>query len=179
MSVAPSRALAQPTVVVVMGVSGSGKSTIGIRLAEALGYRFQEGDDLHPSANVEKMRSGRPLTDADRAPWLEKIAALIDGWRARGGEGGVITCSALKRAYRAVIIGDRPGVRLVFLEGSYALIRQRVEARRGHFMPPALLDSQFADLEPPTPDERPIIVGVEDPPEVTVATIIGRLESGL
>jgi carbohydrate kinase (thermoresistant glucokinase family) len=176
MSGASPPRLPRPVILVVMGVSGAGKSTIGVLLARALGYPFQEGDDLHPPANIEKMRSGRPLTDADRAPWLARVAALIDDWR-RHGEGGVVACSALKRAYRAVIIGDRPGVRLVYLEASYELIRRRVEARRGHFMPVALLRSQFDDLEPPTPEERPIVVDVEDPPEAAVATIIGRLEA--
>ena len=112
----------KPVIAVVMGVSGSGKTTVSVLLSSALGCQFQEGDDLHPAANVEKMSRGTPLTDADRLPWLQKIAEEIDGWRARG-ESGVLTCSALKRQYRDIIIGDRPGVALVYLKGSYELIR--------------------------------------------------------
>src|SRR6516162_3922414 len=151
-SPALAHTVTSPVIVVMMGVSGSGKSTIAALLAAALGCQFQEGDDLHPRANVEKMRSGTPLTDADRRPWLHKIAGEIDGWRARG-ECGVLTCSALKRSYRDIIIGDRRNVVLVYLRGSRELIHQRMVARHGHFMPVALLDSQFATLEEPTPDE--------------------------
>src|SRR5438552_2564312 len=117
-----------------MGVSGAGKTTIGQRLAKRLGWTFAEGDDLHPLENVAKMRSGQPLTDADRAPWLAAVAAMIDRWRARR-EPGVITCSALKRSYRRQIIGPRRDVRLVFLHGSRELIAERLARRRGHFMP--------------------------------------------
>src|SRR5216683_5843971 len=124
----------RPMVVVVMGVSGSGKTTVAKLLAETLGWQFEEGDTLHPPANVEKMSAGVPLTDADRLPWLRKIAETIDGWRARG-ESGVVTCSALKRSYRAIVVGDRPEVRLVYLQGSPALIRGRIAARQAHFMP--------------------------------------------
>src|SRR5579875_2116680 len=114
---AVSHVITHPTVAVVMGVSGSGKTTVAMLLAAALGWNFVEGDDLHPPANVEKMHGGTPLTDEDRLPWLRKIASVIDDWRARG-QSGVLTCSALKRAYRDIIIGDRPDVRLVYLEGS-------------------------------------------------------------
>ena len=161
-------------VAVVMGVSGSGKTTIGRALARRLGWLFQEGDALHPSENVAKMSAGQPLDDADRAPWLAAIAALIDEWRARG-KAGVITCSALKRRYREVIIGDRPGVRLVYLAGSRELIAERLAARRGHFMPATLLDSQFAALEPPMPEEGAIVVSVEAP----VADIVARIAASL
>src|SRR6201993_994174 len=116
-----AHALAKPVIVVVMGVSGSGKSTVAALLAGALGCHFQEGDDLHPRENVEKMRNGTPLTDADRLPWLRKIAEVIDGWRARG-ECGVLTCSALKRSYRDIIIGDRQDVVLIYPKGSRDLI---------------------------------------------------------
>ena len=162
-SAALAHAVTKPIIVVVTGVSGSGKSTVAALLAAALGCQFQEGDDLHPPENVEKMRSGTPLTDADRMPWLRKIAAEIDGWRARG-ECGVLTCSALKRCYRDIIIGDRRDVVLVYLKGSRELIHQRMVARHGHFMPVALLDSQFATLEAPTPDEHPIVVDIGGKP---------------
>jgi len=132
-------------------------------------------NDLHPPENVEKMRTGIPLTDVDRMPWLRKIAAEIDGWRARG-ECGVLTCSALRRSYRDIIIGDRRDVVLVYLKGSRELIHQRMIARHGHFMPVALLDSQFATLEEPTPDEHPIIEDVEGKPADIAHQIVGRLE---
>jgi gluconokinase len=162
-------------IVVVMGVSGSGKSTVAALLAIALGCRFQEGDDLHPRENVEKMRRGTPLTDADRMPWLRKIAKEIDGWRARG-ECGVLTCSALKRSYRDIIIGNRHDVVLVYLKGSPELIRRRMIARHEHFMPVALLDSQFATLEEPTPDEHPIIVDIGGKPADLAFEIVRELE---
>ena len=174
-SPAIAHAVTSPIIVVVMGVSGSGKSTVAALLAAALGCQFQEGDDLHPPENVEKMRRGTPLTDADRLPWLRKIAEEIDGWRARG-ECGVLTCSALKRSYRDIIIGDRRDVVLLYLRGSRELIHQRMVARHGHFMPVALLDSQFATLEEPTPDEHPITVDVADNPADIAHEIVRRLE---
>lgn len=161
-------------VVVLMGVSGSGKTTIGALLAAMEGWNFQEGDDLHPRANVEKMSRGVPLDDADRMPWLHAVAAVIDRWRARG-KAGVVTCSALKRSYRDIIIGERPGVLLVYLKGSRALIGRRMAARHEHFMPTALLDSQFATLEEPGADERPLVVGVDSSPK----TIAGRIVRAL
>ena len=157
-----------------MGVSGSGKSTVGEDLAQHLHAAYQEGDSLHPAANVDKMSHGIPLTDADRRPWLQAIAAVIDGWLERH-EAGVVTCSALKRAYRNILIGDRDGVALVYLEGSHELISQRMAARHGHFMPTALLDSQFATLEPPTADEKPITVSVDAPPDAIVEAVIKQL----
>jgi carbohydrate kinase (thermoresistant glucokinase family) len=162
-------------IVVLMGVSGSGKSTVAALLAAALGCQFQEGDDLHPPQNVEKMRGGTPLTDADRLPWLRKIAAEIDGWRA-GGKCGVLTCSALKRSYRDIIIGDRHDVVLVYLKGSRDLIHRRMAERQEHFMPVALLDSQFATLEEPMPDEHPIVVDVSGKPAEIADEIVRRLE---
>jgi carbohydrate kinase (thermoresistant glucokinase family) len=162
------------TILVVMGVSGSGKTTIAEMLADALGVGLLEGDELHPPSNVEKMKSGTPLTDADRLPWLQAVARRIDEGRARS-EGGVVTCSALKRAYRDIVIGDRPEVRLVYLEGSYDLIHQRMAARRGHFMPVDLLDSQFAALEEPGDEERPVVVDIAGTPEEIVAEIIREL----
>jgi gluconokinase len=167
--------MTKPVIAVVMGVSGSGKTTAAVLLAAALGCQFQEGDDLHPVANIEKMHGGTPLTDADRLPWLRKIAEEIDGWRARG-ESGVLTCSALKRSYRDIIIGDRVGVTLVYLKGSRELIGRRMAARHEHFMPLGLLDSQFETLQEPTPDEQPIIVDVGGRPAATVAEILRQLE---
>ena len=174
-SPAIAHAATSPIIVVVMGVSGSGKSTVAALLAAALGCQFQEGDDLHPPENVEKMRSGTPLTDADRMPWLRKIAAEIDGWRARG-ECGVLTCSALKRSYRDIIIGDRRDVVLLYLRGSRELIHQRMVARHGHFMPVALLDSQFATLEEPGPDEHPIVVSIASTPDAMVDEVVRQLK---
>jgi len=157
--------------VVVMGVSGSGKTTVAAMLAGALHCPFLEGDALHPPANVEKMRSGTPLTDADRLPWLRKIAEGIDGWRGRG-ESGVVTCSALKRTYRDILIGDRRDVRLVYLKGSRDLIQHRMAARHEHFMPVALLDSQFATLEEPAPDEHAVVIDIGGTPAELVARIV-------
>jgi gluconokinase len=170
-----AHSIAKPVIVVVMDVSGSGKSTAATLLAGALDCHFQEGDDLHPRENVEKMRSGTRLTDADRMPWLRKIAEEIDGWRARG-ECGVLTCSALKRSYRDIIIGDHHDVVLVYLKGSRDLIHQRMAARHEHFMPIALLDSQFATLEEPTPDEHPIIVDVGGKSAEIAHEIVRQLE---
>ena len=164
------------TIVVVMGVSGSGKTTVAAMLAGALHCQFLEGDELHPPSNVAKMHGGTPLTDADRWPWLRKIASEIDGWRSRG-ESGVVTCSALKRTYRDILIGDRPDVTLVYLRGSRELIQQRMAARHEHFMPVALLDSQFATLEEPGPDERPVVVDIGGRPAEIVAAIVRQLEA--
>lgn len=166
----------RPLIAVVMGVSGSGKSTIAGRLAAGLGWEYQEGDALHPTENVEKMKGGTPLSDADRLPWLRRIAERIDDWRAHG-QSGVVTCSALKRRYREIIVGDRPDVALVYLKGSPALIKDRLAQRRGHFMPPALLDSQFAVLEEPAADERPITVDIGGRPEEIVREIVGQLRA--
>lgn len=174
-SAALAHSLTRPVIAVVMGVSGSGKTTIAALLAAALGCQFQEGDDLHPRANVEKMHGGTPLTDADRLPWLRRIAEEIDGWRARG-ESGVLTCSALKRSYRDIIIGDRPDVTLVYLKSSHDLVRRRMAARHEHFMPVALLDSQFASLEEPASDEHPITVDVGGRPMEIVDEIVRQLE---
>ncbi|MBV9655171.1 MAG: gluconokinase [Acetobacteraceae bacterium] len=163
-----------PTVVVVMGVSGSGKTTVAAGVAAKLGCPYQEGDDLHPQANVDKMHSGIPLTDDDRWPWLDRIAAVIDGWREEG-QSGVLSCSALKRAYRDVIIGNRPDVALVYLHGPKELIFRRMAARHEHFMPTGLLDSQFATLEEPTEDEHPISVPIGGGPIELVDMVIAAL----
>ena len=134
-----------------------------------------EGDKLHPPANVAKMQSGTPLTDEDRWPWLRAIAREIDAMRARG-ESAVVACSALKRAYRDILIGDRPDVVLVYLQGSKELIAGRMAARKNHFMPPALLDSQFATLEEPGDDEHPIVVSIEPPPDAIVDEVVRKLK---
>jgi carbohydrate kinase (thermoresistant glucokinase family) len=164
----------EPQILIVMGVSGSGKTTVARTIAERLGWPFLEGDDLHPPANVEKMHSGVPLTDADRLPWLHAIAAWIDA-RLAAGEAGVVTCSALKHAYRAILVGDRPHVRLVYLDGDKALIAHRLAERKGHFMPPTLLDSQFATLEAPGADEHPLTVHLGGTPEQAVDQVIAAL----
>jgi gluconokinase len=174
-SPALAHTLTKPVIAVVIGVSGSGKTTVSALLAAALGCKFQEGDDLHPRDNVEKMHRGTPLTDADRMGWLHKIAEEIDGWRARG-ESGVLTCSALKRSYRDIIIGDRPDVTLVYLKGSHDVIRRRMATRHEHFMPVALLDSQFATLQEPTPEEHPITVDVGGRPADIATEIVRQLE---
>lgn len=162
-------------IVVVMGVAGSGKSVVAALLSAALGCQFQEGDDLHPQQNIEKMSHGIPLTDLDRLPWLARIAGKIDQWR-KLGECGVLTCSALKRSYRHVILDQRPEVTLVYLKGSPDLIRRRMLARQGHFMPAALLDSQFADLEEPAVDEHPITIDIGRSPAEIAAEILRELE---
>ena len=135
-------------VLIVMGVSGAGKTSLGRALAVALGWSFVEGDDLHPAANIARMRRGQPLTDADRAPWLDRLRDLIVERLARG-TGTVIACSALRQAYRDRLRVDPTAVRFVYLHGDDALIRQRLRLRRGHFMPPALYGSQRSTLEPP------------------------------
>jgi ribose 5-phosphate isomerase A len=152
----------RPPILVLMGVSGAGKSTVARELAARLGWSVEEGDALHPAANVAKMHAGIPLTDADRQPWLERVAAWIDGQRAKK-EPGIITCSALKRSYRWTVIGARPEVRLVYLRGGRDLIAQRLAGRDGHFMPASLLQSQLDTLEEPQPDEDPLTVDVGAP----------------
>jgi gluconokinase len=163
-----------PLVIVVMGVSGSGKTTVGAMLAGRLRWGFAEGDDFHSPGNVAKMRGGTPLTDEDRMPWLAAIAKHIDAWRAEG-RSGVVTCSALKRRYRDILIGARRDVRLVYLQGTRSLIADRMAARQGHFMPAALLDSQFAALEEPGAEERPIVVSVGLTPDFIVDNVVAAL----
>ncbi len=160
-----------PPVLVIMGVSGAGKSTLAQALADRLGWAFEEGDSLHPAANVAKMSAGTPLTDVDRLPWLERVAAWIDGQRARQ-QPGIITCSALKRSYRDIIIGDRPEVRLVYLRGGRDLIAQRLTSRVGHFMPASLLQSQMDTLEEPGPGEFPLTFDVGPPAGQTADSLI-------
>jgi carbohydrate kinase (thermoresistant glucokinase family) len=166
---------ATPSVLVVMGVSGSGKSTIGTLLALQLRWDFEDGDWFHPTRNIDKMHAGIPLTDEDRAPWLIAISDYIDRTRCAGSRT-VVACSALKRRYRGVIIGNRPDVRLIYLKGNMELIARRVAVRHEHFMPARLLQSQFDALEEPGPDERPIVVSIEPPPREIVARIIEALK---
>jgi gluconokinase len=161
-------------VIVFMGVSGSGKTTVAAILHGRLGWPFEEGDALHPEANIQKMKAGHPLSDDDRAPWLERVAGWVDA-RIDAGENGLITCSALKRAYRDVINRRRHGLTFVFLRGSYEQIEARLASRHGHFMPADLLQSQFADLEPPQPDEPAITVDIGPPPGEIAAEIVRRL----
>jgi len=167
-----------PPILVIMGVSGSGKTTIAKELAARLGWPFEEGDALHLEANVAKMHAGFALTDADRQPWLEGVLAWIDGQRARS-QPGIITCSALKRSYRQLIIGSRTEVRLVYLRGSRALIAERLGERHGHFMPPSLLQSQLDTLEEPGDDEGPIVVDVGPPAGQIAEKIIELLSERL
>jgi gluconokinase len=162
------------TALVVMGVSGSGKTTVAELLAKQLGWPFMEGDRLHPPANVEKMRQGIPLTDADRAPWLDRIGEELKSWAAEG-KSGVLTCSALKRAYRDRIRSARPDVRFIYIKGSEALIRGRVTTRQHEYMPASLLRSQFDTLEEPTPDEQVVTVDAGGDPGNEVAAIIAAL----
>lgn len=164
----------RPRALIVMGVSGSGKSTVGEALAQRLGWRYEDADAYHPKANVAKMSAGQPLTDDDRWPWLKEIAAEIDRVIARGGHI-VFGCSALKRAYRDVLVYGRDDIRIVFLDGSRELIGGRMAARKNHFMPPGLLDSQFATLERPGPGERPIIASIDAPVATIVDDIVGQL----
>jgi len=166
--------LTAPLVLVVMGVSGSGKTTIAALLAERLHWQFEEGDTLHPPGNIEKMRRGVPLDDADRRPWLQAIARVIDAW-LESGESGIVACSALKHAYRRKIVGHRGEVRLVYLKGSREVILQRMAARHGHFMPLKLLDSQLETLEEPLPEEHALVVSIEQPPGQIVREIETRL----
>jgi gluconokinase len=160
-------------IVIVFGVSGAGKTTIGKLLAEELGWQFYEADDFHPRANIEKMRSGLPLTDEDRWPWLERLREQIMRSLA-AKENAVLACSALKRMYREHlrVSGD---VKFVFLRGDYALIERQLRRRRGHFMNPALLQSQFADLEEPQPDEDVLTIDLGRSPQQVVDEIKAKL----
>jgi gluconokinase len=163
-----------PVVLIVMGVSGCGKSTVGTLVSRQLQWEFSDADWLHPPANVDKMHRGIPLTDEDRLPWLGKIAAWIDT-RRRSDGGGVITCSALKRRYRDILVGGRDGVRLVYLKGDEQLIARRLATRHEHFMPASLLRSQFEALEEPGPDENPIVVSIEPSPLHIATKILSAL----
>ena len=161
--------------IVIMGVSGAGKSTVGRIIAAELGCPFRDADSFHPPANIEKMSHGEPLTDEDRWPWLQAIATWIAEHRA-AGTMCVVTCSALKRVYRDIVTNRQSAaVRLVFLEGDFDLIASRLAARKGHFMPPALLQSQFAALEEPTPDERALTISIDATPDEIAARVLKQL----
>ncbi len=162
------------SVLVVMGVSGSGKSTIAAMLAHRVHWLYEDGDWFHPKKNIEKMHHGEPLNDEDRWPWLHAIADWIDATR-HSGNHGIVACSALKRAYRDILIGNRRDVRLIYLKGDPDLIARRIAARADHFMPPKLLDSQFRTLEEPTDDERPLIVSIVPHPREIVETVVKKL----
>ena len=164
-------------ILIVAGVSGSGKTTVGAMLAGRLGWRFADADDFHPAANVEKMRAGIPLTDEDRRPWLQALVAWMDE-RIAQGKSAVIACSALKRAYRDVLLGDRPDVQMVFLEVGREELARRLAARQGHFFPEKLLGTQLDALDPPQPDEHVICVADAGDPADTVAAIVAVLWPG-
>ena len=164
--------MSTPHVVVVMGVAGTGKTTVGPLLAARLGVPYAEGDDFHPLANIAKMSAGTPLTDDDRWPWLDAIGSWAHG---RAGLGGVVSCSALKRSYRDRLRAEAPGVVFVHLSGDRVLIEDRMSHRQGHFMPTALLDSQFATLQPLQQDEAGVVVDVSGSPE----EITGRAAEAL
>jgi len=161
-------------IVVVGGVAGSGKTTVGAVLAERLHWPFQDADAFHPAANIAKMRSGVPLTDADRAPWLAGIAAWLDE-RIAGGESAVAGCSALKRSYRDQLLAGRPSAWLAFLEISRELAHARLAARHGHFFSVQLLESQFAELEPPRDEPRVLVLEATRSPDELADEIIERL----
>ena len=159
-------------IVILIGVSGSGKTTIGQLLAEDLSWQFYEGDDFHPQANIDKMRQGTPLTDADRAPWLAALNRLIRDL-VREGRSAVVACSALKQTYRDRLLKDTRDVRVIYLKGDYDLIRKRLQERRGHFMKANLLASQFDALEEP---ERVLAVDTAQEPETVVSLIKRELK---
>jgi gluconokinase len=163
-----------PCALIVMGVSGSGKSTIGDKLAKRLGSSYEDGDRFHPASNVAKMSAGHPLTDEDRWPWLQAIADEIDRI-CLAGRHAVIACSALKRAYRSVLVHGRSDVRIIFLDGTQELIAGRLARRKGHFMPPGLLASQFKTLEPPGPTENPVTVSIDAPVDRIIGDIVHQL----
>jgi gluconokinase len=166
---------AAPVVIVLMGVSSSGKSTIGRQLAKMLGWPYRDADSFHPAANIEKMRRGIPLEDSDRWPWLDAIAAWIDEELGKG-QSALVSCSALKRSYRRRLIRERTDVRLVFLKGSFELVGKRMAQRRHHFMPLSLLKTQFDVLEEPEPEENALTVSIVPPARRVAQTIISRLK---
>ncbi|MEU7036462.1 gluconokinase, GntK/IdnK-type [Streptomyces sp. NPDC046237] len=163
-----------PQMVLVVGVAGSGKSTVGRLLAERLGWAYEDADAFHSEANRAKMAAGEALTDGDRRPWLDAIGEWMDRLIAAGRQA-VVTCSALKRDYRDELRAGRPGVLLVYLHASRALLRSRLAARDGHFFPADLLDSQLADLQEPEPDEHPLVVEIDQPPEAAVAAVLALM----
>jgi gluconokinase len=166
-----------PCALIVMGVSGAGKSTIGEKLAERLGWKFEDGDRFHPASNVAKMSTGQPLTDEDRWPWLRAIADEIARICEAAGHV-VMASSALKRAYRNILVHGRPDVRIIYLDGPQELIASRLALRKNHFMPPGLLESQFRTLEPPDASENPVTVSIDGSVETVVNDILRQLGLG-
>ena len=162
-------------IVVVAGVSGSGKTTVGSLLADRLGWPFTDADALHPAANIAKMHAGHPLSDADRRPWLATVGARMDAFAA-SGQSAVLACSALKHSYREQLLAGRPEARMVFLHATREVLEDRLRARHGHFFPAALLDSQFADLQCPEPAEDVVVMEATIPPDQAVDEIIQRLQ---
>lgn len=160
--------------IIVTGVSGSGKTTTGRLLADRLKWTFADADDFHPAGNVAKLAHGRPLDDADRAPWLAALGDWLDE-QHRAGHSIVLACSALKRRYRDRLRHGRPQVRIVHLHGPDALIAQRLAHRTGHFMKAHMLEGQLSDLEAPAPDENVLTVDVDAPPDEIVSDIMSRL----
>lgn len=167
----------EPTAVVVMGVAGSGKTTVARALADALGWVFAEADDFHPASNIEKMEAGHPLDDDDRAPWLTAMRDWLRE-RAAAGQDAVITCSALKRSYRDVLRGGGPRVLFLHLHGEHETLARRMAGRSGHFMPGSLLDSQLADLQPLEDDEVGLTVSIREDPHEIVAEAVRDLHLG-
>ncbi len=163
------------SIILVIGVSGSGKSTVGEHLSRKLGMDFLEGDSFHSPQEIEKMKSGHGLTDEDRWPWLGRIHDAIEAYVAEG-KGAVVACSGLRKAYRRLLIGDVPDARLVYLKGNHDVIAARMQQRKGHFMPASLLDSQFATLEEPGEDEHPLVVNVENTVEETLVDVMRVLD---
>lgn len=168
--------MAAAPALVVMGVTGSGKTTIGTQLAGTLGWPYAEADDFHPRSNVDKMAAGTPLDDEDRRPWLHAIAQWLDQ-RQQAGEPCVVSCSALKRVYRDLLRDGRPHVRIVYLHGEPELLRARLEARQGHYMKASMLESQLATLEPPAADENVVVVDIDSSPEHIVDRALQQLIS--
>jgi carbohydrate kinase (thermoresistant glucokinase family) len=180
MSTAPSQRRYEPArILIAMGVSSSGKTSVGVQVARRLGAPFLEGDDYHPAANVAKMSAGTPLTDADRWPWLENLAKALHATAEKDGFA-VAACSALKRSYRDFLI-EKAGepILFIYLHGSKQLIASRIAARKNHFMPPSLLDSQFATLEIPDADENVITVGIEAPVAEITERVMAQLPEAM
>lgn len=164
----------RPQIVLVMGVAGSGKTSIGAEVAGVLGWSFAEGDAFHPPENVAKMAAGQPLCDGDRWPWLDRVARWI-AHETAAGRSGIVACSALKRAYRDRLRATWPPMRVVYLKGDRPVLEARLNSRTKHFFPTRLLDSQLADLEPPQPDEGALVVDIRQDPRDVVAEILGGL----
>jgi gluconokinase len=162
-------------IIIVAGIAGSGKTTVGKLLADRLGCEFEDGDLLHPAANLAKMHAGVPLTDADRWPWLHVIEAWIDQ-RISAGKSAVLACSALQRRYRDALLDGRPDAQMAFLQISREVAAARLAHRHGHFFPAQLLDSQFRALEPPGPDERMLVIDANQPADDMAAEIASRLD---